>query len=95
MSFMKKFYSLPYFLSVLVLSSCQYNEQTGESEPKWVFWVFLGLIAFGLLFGAFAGFKKKKNNSSEEDYIPPQVEKEIEEMQHRIDKETEKKDEDQ
>ena len=50
----------------LLATSCVQNEATGEMEPKWVFWVFLGLILFGLIFGAIVtSMRRNKNNGTQ------------------------------
>lgn len=50
-----------YFLFLCpLLSGCVANEQTGEMEPGWFFWVFLGIF-MGLLFiGALVNMLRKK-----------------------------------
>lgn len=56
-----------YFLPLTFTAmSCARNEATGEMEPKWVFWVMLGLIAFLLIFGAFVRVRGKKDSGEEE-----------------------------
>ena len=79
-------------ISLLLLSSlvisCARNEATGEMEPKWVFWVLLGLIALGLIFGVVSNsMKRKKGDGSDE--TPSKTEQEIEKYEETLHKKEE------
>lgn len=56
---MKKFIII--FLSLLpIFQSCVANAQTGEMEPGWLFWVFLGLLLGGVFIGFLVNALRKK-----------------------------------
>ena len=82
--------NLLYLLSLLpLLQGCVANQQTGQMETGWLFWVFIGLL-FGILFiGALYNFLKKKRP----DNTPTKAEEEIEAyqetLQHKLEKEEE------
>ena len=57
----------------LFATSCVQNETTGEMEAGWLFWVFLGLIAFLLIFGAFVGVRRKNKNNDGKDSLTRQI----------------------
>ena len=78
---MKRFLIYAFPLSV-ILSSCAYNENTGESEPTWLFWVFLGLIAFGLILGVVVKSRRANNNRSEADIKSSEENDEKEELEN-------------
>lgn len=71
---------LIYFFPIsFLLMACKTNEVTNEYEPSWLFWVFLGLIACGLIAGAFLKNKSIRNSSDNQlqnEDIPEQVAKE-------------------
>lgn len=62
------------FILIPVLQGCVANNQTGEMEPGWLFWVFLGLLLGGIFFGALVNILKKKKP----DNTPTKTEQEIE-----------------
>lgn len=64
-----------YFLILIpFFHSCVANDQTGQMETGWLFWVFLGLLLGGLFLGALTNLLKKKKP----DDAPTKSEKEIE-----------------
>ena len=64
------------------MTSCVANEQTGEMEPGWLFWVFLGLIGFLLIFGVvYSTIRKKK-----QDDAPTRYEQEIEAYEETLER---------
>ena len=79
------------YLNIILLSafmsSCKQNADTGELEPSWVFWVFLGLILLGLLFGVISNSVRSKNKTP--DGQPGKTEREIEEYRETLEKKEE------
>lgn len=73
------FYSL---FAITVLQSCVANSQTGEMEPGWFFWVFLGLLVGGLFIGAIVSLTRKKKA----DDSPTKAEQEIEAYEETLNK---------
>lgn len=55
------------YLLVLIpaLQGCVANSQTGEMEPGWLFWVFLGLLLGGVFIGALFNFLRKKKQDNQ------------------------------
>ena len=89
---MKKIYILLLSLPFL-FSGCVENQNTGEMEPTWLFWVFLGLIVAGLIFGviisSIRGRIKGTDVNDSEDITQQQIE-EYEKTLERKEAETEK-----
>ena len=71
--FMKQKY-LYLCLLIPVLQGCVANQETGQMETGWLFWVFLGLLLGGLFIGALVNLLKKKKP----DNTPTKAEQEIE-----------------
>lgn len=70
---MKK--NLLYFLILIpAIQSCVANQQTGEMEPGWLFWLLLGLLLGGIFLGALTNLLRKKKA----DDAPTKAEQEIE-----------------
>ena len=64
-----------YFIILIpLIQGCVANEQTGEMETSWLFWVFFGLLMGGLFLGAITSLLKKKKPED----APTEYEKEIE-----------------
>ena len=84
--------SILYFSSLLFLAtSCVQNETTGEMEPGWLFWVFLGFIIFLLIFGVMSASIRSRKKRSQGD---SKTEKEIrnyEKTLHRKENKSENK----
>ena len=67
-----------------LFQGCVANDQTGQMETGWLFWVFLGLLLGGVFIGALTNLLKRKKP----DYEPTKAEKEIEAyeetLQHKL-----------
>ena len=63
-----------------VMQGCVVNDQTGQMEPGWLFWVFLGLLLGGIFLGVLINSIKKKKP----DNAPTKVEKEIEDYEEAL-----------
>ncbi|MCH5241976.1 MAG: hypothetical protein J1F67_06085 [Muribaculaceae bacterium] len=67
-----------------LFQGCVANDQTGQMETGWLFWVFLGLLLGGVFFGALTNLLKRKKPDEE----PTKAEKEIEAyeetLQHKL-----------
>ena len=76
----------PKFLYLLILTpvfqGCVANQQTGQMETGWLFWVFLGLLLGGLFLGALINLLKKKKP----DNALSKAEKEIEAYEETLNK---------
>ena len=85
-----------FLLSLLpALQGCVANEQTGQMEPGWLFWVFLGLL-LGLLFiAALVSFIKKKKPADTPTKAEQEIEAYEETLQNKLDKESRDKEEDE
>lgn len=85
-----------FLLSLLpALQGCVANEQTGQMEPGWLFWVFLGLL-LGLLFiGALVSFIKKKKSADTPTKAEQEIEAYEETLQNKLDKESRDKEEEE
>lgn len=59
---------------VLVLQGCVANQQSGQMETGWLFWVFLGLLLGGVFIGALTNLLKKKKDED----APTKAQQEIE-----------------
>ena len=70
---MKKIILYSLFL-VLVLQGCVANQQSGQMETGWLFWVFLGLLLGGVFIGALTNLLKKKKDEDS----PTKAQQEIE-----------------
>lgn len=64
------------------LQGCVANDQTGEMEPGWLFWVFLGLLLGGVFIGALVNFLRKNKSSD----TPSKAEQEIEAYEETLNK---------
>ena len=88
---MKK--TLLYFLPIAgFMTSCAQDAATGELRPTWVFWVFLGIIGVGLIFGVIVNSIRKKGSQSPEDETPRYVKQEEDyekTLEHKEEKEEE------
>ena len=73
---------LYYFFLIPALQSCVANEQTGDMETGWLFWVFLGLLLGGLFLGALINLLRKKKP----DDTPTKAEQEIEAYEETLKK---------
>ena len=73
---------------VFILTSCVENSETGEMEPGWLFWVFLGLIVAGLIFGVIYKSMKKKPDDA-----PTRYEEEIEAFEQTLEKKEQEQEE--
>lgn len=83
-------YLLP---ALLFLAACKENKATGEMEPSWLFWVFLGLIAFGLIAGVFTARRKTSEKDSVElDKTEQQIQKFEDTLERKAEKENEASD---
>ena len=85
---------LIYFLILIPLfQGCVANDQTGQMETGWLFWVFLGLLLGGLFLGALTNLLKKKKP----DDAPTKAEKEIEAyeetLKHKLNEDSKDSDE--
>ena len=69
-----------------IATSCVQDEATGEMEPTWLFWVFLGILVFCLLFGVLYNAMKSKKNDSDS---KTRYEKEIEGYEEALKKKEE------
>ena len=83
---MKNLY-LPLISLTMALSSCVENTETGEMEPGWLFWVFLGLIGLGLICGVIISTVRKKKP----DDAPTKYEEEIEAYEETLEKKIEER----
>ena len=79
---MKKIIASFITLSLLFVS-CKQNESTGEMEPSWVFWVLLGLIALGLIFGVISNSIRRKGNGDDK---PDKTAEEIQKYEETLNK---------
>lgn len=78
-----------YLLSVITflhLQGCVANEETGQMEPGWLFWVFLGLLLGVLFIGALVNLIRKKKPTD----IPSKAEQEMEAYEETLNKKLEK-----
>lgn len=84
---MKK--SLLYILPLALLTtSCVQNETTGQYEPTWLFWVFLGVIVLGMVAGVI-GSSIRSKRSSDEFPKPNHTEEQIEKYEETLEKKEE------
>lgn len=81
---MKNIY-LPLISFILTMTSCVENTETGEMEPGWLFWVFLGLIGAGLICGVI--YKSVKKPKPED--TPTKSEQQIEAYEKTLEKKEE------
>lgn len=65
---------LYFFILIPLFQGCVANDQTGQMETGWLFWVFFGLLFGGVFLGALTSLLKKKKP----DDAPTKTEKEIE-----------------
>ena len=70
------------FILITFLQGCVANNQTGQMEPGWLFWVFLGLLLGGVFFGVIINTIKKKKP----DNTPTKTEQEIESYEEALNK---------
>lgn len=70
------------FLLIPILQGCVANSQTGQMEPGWLFWVFLGLLLGGVFIGALASLMRKKKTGND----PSKSEQEIAEYEETLNK---------
>lgn len=84
---MKKHNLLYALLLIPVLQGCEANQQTGQMEPGWLFWVFLGLLLGILFIGALANFLKKKRPEGTPTKAEQEMEAYEETLQHKLEKE--------
>lgn len=84
---MKKIF-ISFLLLLPFLQSCVQNAQTGEMEPGWFFWVFLGLLVGILFLGALISFFRKKKS----DDAPTKSEQEIQAYEETLEKKLEEED---
>lgn len=73
---------IPTFLLLISLASCVSNQETGQMETGWLFWVFLGLLLGGLFCGAIYNLLRKKKP----DNAPTKAEEEIEAYEETLEK---------
>ena len=69
-------------LIVPVLQGCVVNDQTGQMQPGWLFWVFLGLLLGILFIGVLVNTLRKKRP----DDAPTKTEQEIEAYEEALNK---------
>lgn len=69
-------------LIVPVLQGCVVNDQTGQMQPGWLFWVFLGLLLGILFIGVLVNTLRKKRP----DDAPTKTELEIEAYEEALNK---------
>lgn len=73
------------FLLFPLFQGCVANDQTGQMQTGWLFWVFLGLLLGGVFLGALTNLLRKKKP----DDAPTKSEKEIEAyeetLKHKLD----------
>ena len=75
---------LYFIFTIPLIQGCVANEQTGEMETSWLFWVFLGLLLGGVFLGALTNLLRKKKP----DDTPSKSDKEIqayeETLEHKL-----------
>ena len=69
-------------LIVPALQGCVVNDQTGQMQPGWLFWVFLGLLLGILFIGVLVNTLRKKRP----DDAPTKTEQEIEAYEEALNK---------
>lgn len=79
------------FFLLPVLQGCVANNQTGQMEPGWLFWVFLGILLGGVFLGALISFLRKRKP----DDTPTKAEEEIEAYEKTLKNKLEDNSEDQ
>ena len=77
-------------LIVPALQGCVVNDQTGQMQPGWLFWVFLGLLLGILFIGVLVNTLRKKRS----DDAPTKTELEIEAYEEALNKKLEQASED-
>ena len=70
------------------LQGCEANNQSGQIEAGWLFWVFLGLLLGGLFIGALTNFLRKKKPEDAPTKAEQEIEAYEETLQHKLQKET-------
>lgn len=74
-----------------VLQGCVVNNQTGEMEPGWLFWVFLGILLGGIILAFFINSMRKRKP----DDTPTKTEEEIKAYEDALNKKLNENSEDQ
>ena len=82
-------------LSLPFLQGCVANEQTGEMEPGWVFWVLLGLLLGGLFIGAIVNYLKKRKSDDSPTKTQQEIEAYEETLKNKLNKNSDEKEEKQ
>lgn len=67
---------------VPVVQGCVQNNETGQMEPGWLFWVFFGVLFGGIFILALVNLLKKKKA----DDTPTKAEQEIEAYEETLEK---------
>lgn len=76
---------LLYFLiTVPLFQGCVANDQTGQMETGWLFWVFLGLLLGGVFLGALTNLLKKNKPEDEPTKSEKEIEAYEETLQHKL-----------
>lgn len=74
-----------FFILVPLLQGCVANEETGQMETGWLFWVFLGLLLGGVFLGALTNLLKKKRPEDEPTKSEKEIEAYEETLKHKLD----------
>lgn len=80
---MKKKYLYLLFL-IPALQGCVANSQSGQMEPGWLFWVFLGLLLGVLFIGALTNFLRKRKSDDAPSKAQQEIEAYEETLQHKL-----------
>ena len=87
---LKYLYLLPL---ISLLQGCVANEESGQMEPGWLFWVFLGLLLGGLFIGAIVNLVRKNKSTDPPSKAEQEMEAYEETLRKKLDKESDKEEE--
>ena len=81
-----KFYYL--FILIPLLQGCVANDQTGQMEAGWFFWVLLGILLGGIFFGVIVNSIRKKKPDNTPTKSEQEIEAYEETLKNKLDKES-------